>query len=272
VTDLPGRASSVPARLGVSARFEEGALELDLVPQPETLHHGVVRASVLSFAIDAVSGVSVDGAADVWTFTTDMSVRMRPLLPAPASVTARNTVLRRGRRSVSCLVAVTTDQGEPVASGAVGFAHVPRKEGDPLKPSFIPEDAPRFLQGGGTLTRPVRDEAGIEVIDAAAGVVEMAVTPDVCNPAGTVQGAMVALLAEAAAEELLGARFGAPAVVVDLDLRYLAQAHVGPVRTRTTLLGEGAGDPVQVELIDQSADRLTTLVYVRAVPAPASGR
>lgn len=268
MTDLPGRASSVPARLGVTARFEDGALELDLVPRPEVLHHGVVRASVLSFAIDAVAGVSVDGDTSVWTLTTDMSVRMRLVTPAPASVTARNTILRQGRRSVSCLVAVTSADGAPVASGAIGFAHVPRKESDPPKPTFPPEDAPRFLQGGGTLTRPVREEAGIEVIDAAAGVVQMEVTPDVCNPAGTVQGAMVALLAEAAAEELLTARFGVPALVVDLDLRYLAQAPVGPVRTRSTLLGDGPDAPVQIELVDQSVDRITTLVYARAVPAP----
>lgn len=267
MTDLPGRASSVPARLGVSARYEDGALELDLAPQPETLHHGVVRASVLSFAIDAVSGVSVDSDPDVWTLTTDMSVRMRPMRPAPALVTASNTILRRGRRSVFCLVDVVTDEGQPIATGAVGFAHVPRKDGDPPKPSFSLEDAPRFLSGGGTLTRPIREEAEIVVLDAAAGVVEMAVTPNVCNPAGTIQGAMVALLAESAAEELLAARLDAPVLVVDLDLRYLAKVHVGPVRTRTRLLGDGPDAPVQVELVDQSTDQTTTLVYARGVPA-----
>ncbi len=267
MTDIPSQATSVPSRLGVAARYADGELALDLTPQPETLHHGVVRASVLSFAIDAIAGVTLDGGDDIWTFTTDMSVRMRPM-PAPAQVTAANTILRRGRRSATCLVEVTTDEGAPIASGAVGFVHVPRKLTDPPKLVIPPDEAHRYLRALGTLTRPVRDEAGIAVIDAAAGVVEMAVTPDVCNPAGTVQGAMVALLAEAAAEDLLAARFGAPVLVVDLDLRYLAQATVGPVRTRSRLLGSGPDDPVQVELIDLSADRVTTHVYVRAVPAP----
>ena len=53
-------------------------------------------------------------------------------------------------------------------------------------------------------------------------------------------------------------------VVTDLDLRYLAQAPEGPVRTRTRLLGTAPDDPMQIELIDTSADRLTTLVYARA--------
>ena len=39
---------------------------------------------------------------------------------------------------------------------------------------------------------------------------------------------MVALFAEAAAEELASARFGIPAVVTELDLRYLAQTGDGP--------------------------------------------
>ena len=69
------------------------------------------------------------------------------------------------------------------------------------------------------LTRPLREEAGIEVVDAAEGVVQIDVTPELRNPAGTLQGAMVALVAEAAAEDLVATRFESPAVVTDLDLR-----------------------------------------------------
>jgi acyl-coenzyme A thioesterase PaaI-like protein len=74
---------------------------------------------------------------------------------------------------------------------------------------------------------------------------------------------MVALLAEAAAEDLVATRFESPVVVTDLDLRYLAQAPRGPVRTRARLLGTGPDTPVQVELTDPSADRLTTLAFAR---------
>ena len=99
----------------------------------------------------------------MWTFTTDMSVRTRPM-PAPRRVTAVNTILRRGRRSATCLV-------------------------------------------------------------------------------------------EAAAEDLLAMRFGSPVIVVDLDLRYLAESGDGPVRTRSRLLGTGPDAPVQVQLVDTATDR-----------------
>jgi acyl-coenzyme A thioesterase PaaI-like protein len=265
MTDIPSADVAVPSRLGVTARFEEGELLLDLTPRPETLHHGVVRASVLSFVIDAAAGIPVDDDPDVWTLTTDMSVRMRPL-PAPARMTATNRILRRGRRSVTCLVELTTDQGSPIATGAIGFASVPRRESDPPKPNIAPEQLVRLFSGLPTLARPLREEAGIEVIDAAEGIVQVDVTPELRNPAGTLQGAMVALLAEAAAEDLVATRCESPVVVTDLDLRYLAQAQVGPVRTRCRLLGDDPGAGVEVQLVDTTNDRITTLVYARAVP------
>ena len=97
----------------------------------------------------------------------------------------------------------------------------------------------------------------------------MEVTPKLRNPAGTLQGAMVALFAEAAAEELASARFDLPAVVIELDLRYLARTGAGPVVSACTLLGDGPEAPMQVELSDRSSGRLTTLVYARTSIIPA---
>ena len=269
MTDVSGPGVSVPGRLGVAARFEDGQLVIELVPQEETLHHGVVRASVLSFVIDVVAGIPLDQDAGVWTLTSDMTVRMRPM-PAPERIDARSTILRQGRRSATSLVELRTDQGAPIAAGAIGFANIPRKETDPPKPNVPLGQIPLIFRTPGTLTRPLRQEAGIEVIDGAEGVVQVEVTPELRNPAGTLQGAMVALLAEAAAEDLVTTRFGSPVVVTDLDLRYLRKAEVGPVRTRSRLLGAGPDAPVQIELIDTSTDLITTLVYARAVSVDAS--
>ncbi len=267
MTDLPSEFMAVPTRLGASARFVGAEFTIQVVPQEATLQLGVLRASVISFAIDAVSGILVDHDPDAWAFTTDMSIRMLPI-PAPELVIARNTILREGRRSVTCSVELNDLDGGPVATGAIGFARVPRKPDDPPKHSLTPEEAPSVFADLGSLDLPLRDEAGIEVLDAANGVVQMLVTPRVVNPAGTLQGAMVALLAEAAAEELVGARLGVPVVVTELDLRYLGKAHVGPVRTRAHVLGDGPDAAVRVELFDTTNDAVTTLVYARAVSLP----
>ena len=264
MTDLPNDFITVPTRLGASAHLDDGEFTIRLHPEETTQHLGVVRASVVSFVVDVVAGILVDHDPDAWAFTTDMTIRMRAV-PAPQVLVARNTVLREGRRSVSCSVEVTSGDGAEVAMGAIGFARVPRKPQDPPKIVLTPQEAPRVFRDLGSLGAPLREEAGVEVLDAAAGVVQMDVTPRVVNPAGTLQGAMVALLAESAVEELVGHRVGAPVVVTELDLRYLAQAHVGPVRTRCRPLGDAPDAPVRVELVDTSSDTITTLVFARAV-------
>jgi acyl-coenzyme A thioesterase PaaI-like protein len=265
MTDISPDRLHIAGRFGVTARLSEDGLVLDLLPRPEVLHHGIVRLSVLSFLVDAVAGIVVDDDPGGWALTSDMSVRMRPL-PAPERIEAVGTVLRRGRRSATSKVELVTGAGEQIATGAIGFTTLPRRESDPPKPNVTPDHALSIFRGLGTLRRPLREEAGIEPLDPANGEVQVVVTPQLRNPAGTLQGAMVALLAEAAAEDLVSTRFESPAVVTDLDLRYLAQARVGPVRTRSRLLGTGPDSPVEVELVDTSVDRVTTHVYARAAP------
>jgi acyl-coenzyme A thioesterase PaaI-like protein len=267
MTDLLGGDVSVPGRLGVVAEYCDGEFELALRPRPEVLRQGAVRASVLSYMIDVVAGIVLDDDPDFWSLTSDMSVRMRPL-PAPDYIRTRSTILRRGRRSATAAVDLITGDGELVATGAIGFVRVPRRETDPPKPSVSPEGFAAVIDGSKGLSQPLREAAGIVVLDAGHGVVEMPVTPGVRNSAGTLQGAMVSLLAEAAAEELASARFDTTAVVTELDLRYLAQTGADPIRTRCRLLGSGPDAPIEVGLFDVSSDRLTTLVYARTATLP----
>ena len=264
MTDIFPDGIHLAGRLGVTGAFNEGELTLQLEPRPEVTHHGAVRISVLSFLVDAAAGIVVDDAMDEWALTSDMSIRMRAL-PSPKRIDATATILRRGRRSTTSTAELTTDEGELIAVGAIGFVKIARRESDPPKPHVSPEGAAALFRGHGGLARPLREEAGIHVVNASMGEVQMEVTPVLRNPAGTLQGAMVALLAEAATEEFVSTRFDSPALVTDLDLRYLAQAQVGPLRTRCSALGTGPDAPIQVELIDTSVDRITTLVYARAM-------
>jgi len=268
MTDILGDTMSVPSRLGVTADVRDGEFRLQLQPGAQVLRHGAVRASVIAFMIDVVAGIVLDDDPGIWTLTSDMSVRMRPL-PAPDWIGTRSTILRRGRRSATAAVDIVTGAGDPVATGAIGFARVQRRESDPPKPPMSPERITTMFGSAGALTRPLREEAGITVLDPMSGTVRMEVTPELRNPVGTLQGAMVALVAEAAAEELASARFDMAAVVVDLDLRYLAQTAAGPVQTRCSLLGSGPDAPIQVEIFDRSSDRLTTLVYARTAVIPS---
>lgn len=262
MTDVSDRGMSVPSRLGVTARFEDEELILQLARQPEALHHGVMRASVLAFVVDVAAGIPLDQDPTMWTLTSDMSVRMRPM-PAPERIEARSTIVRQGRRSATSVVELTTEDGSPIATGAIGFTKTPRKPDDPPKPNVPLGQIPVLFRNPLPLTMPLREEAGIEVIDGAKGIVQVEITSDLRNPAGTLQGAMVALVAESAAEDLMATRFRSPVVVTDLDLRYLRRTEEGPVVTRTRLLDDGIDAAIQIELIDTSIDQITTLVFAR---------
>ena len=268
MTDFPANLTAVPSRLGSILTVDDRGVVVEIEDiQPETLHHGVLRLSVLTFLADVSAGVAQDTDSSTWAFTTDLSLRM-VARPGLRKVTTTTTVLRRGKRSAHSLVEIVDEAGQLFAAGAIGFAHVPRKPGDPPKPSVSPSTLAKRFDGRERLSKPLREEAGIVPVDPGRGVVEIPVQPDVCNPAGTLQGAMVALVAEAAAEDLSASLAGRPMVVSELDIRYLAQASVGPVRTESRLLGTGPADPIEVRLTDTASGRITTVVYARAVAVP----
>jgi len=256
------RNTSLPNRLNVSAHHgPELIMRLD--PVPQTCRLGSLRTSVASFVIDALAGIAVDGDEETWTFTSQMSVRMINA-PAPAYVEGRATVLRQGARSATCEVTLVDEGGRRYGYGVLSFVRVARREGDPVKHAFnsVADAERRFL--GPVIENPLPEEMEIDIIDGSAGTVEVVVQDKLRNPSGAMQGAMVACVAEVAAEEMISARYGRPAYVSDLDVRYLSQVRVGPVRTTSTWLGDEPGSWLRVELHDVSSGVLLTHVLARA--------
>lgn len=275
MTDLTSTGASIPSRLGTTVELVDDRLVGRLEPRAETAVAGMFRASVVAFLVDAVAGLEVDTDPDVWTFTSDLSVRLPPATAPAGGVAARPMTLRSGRRSVTTAVELTavdaagTEIG-PFGHATASFARVDRRPGDPDKPSFDLTQLAELWKDIPRLDVPVVEAAGVEVVDAGAGVVALEIRDDLRNPAGALQGAMVALVAEVAAERAAAAAIGAPRVVTELELRYLAQGRVGPVRTRTRFIGPPQEGSLYVELVDDGGDgRLLTVAYARAVAPPA---
>ena len=259
---------SVPSRLGTSAELRDGIMVGDVRSLPATLVHGALRVSAVVFFVDAVAGIAIDTDPEMWAFTSDLSVRL-PVVPAPERIVGRADVLRVGRRSATVAVPLQLPGGEDLGLGLVGFARVARREGDPPKPDIDRMGLAEVWAGVAPLDVPLREAAGVRVLDAASGEVELALKPDLLNPAGALQGAMVALVAEAAAEELATAAAGSPQVVTDIDVRYLAQSRQGPIRSRSRFIGPPSDGSIAVDLVDVTLDKLVTTVTLRTHPAPA---
>ena len=91
MTDIPSADSSVPGRFAISARVVGDGLELDLLPQPEVLVHGVIRASVLAYLVDAAAGMHL--APDGTETTLGRAATVANLFGADIPLA---TVARRG--------------------------------------------------------------------------------------------------------------------------------------------------------------------------------
>ncbi len=92
--------------------------------------------------------------------------------------------------------------------------------------------------------------------------------PDLGNASDSLQGGLVGLLAETAAESLVSAEAGRPWWGRRLYVRYLAAMRVGPGVARSRILRrDDATATVRVEVRDRGRDsRLTGLVGVECVP------
>lgn len=187
--------------------------------------------------------------------TLDIVVRLTsPVTGEHLRVDAR--VLKQGTRTIATEVHFTdTDSGELAASSYLTFTPSPR-------PQDLAPPAMGQMRTPGVLSVPLPELVGARTV--APGVVEIDHRPLVTQNSGTLQGGIVALLGELAAETLTGRP------VVGLDTRYLTTVRVGPARTAARLLGQGL---VRVEVRDSgNGDRLAALVTARvdSPPLPAA--
>jgi len=245
---------------------------------------GGVRAGVLATLVDVVGGaIAARVLRPDWMATADLALEVVGPVPGPW-VEARGSLLRRGRTTlvVEALVVGVDEDGndlvvdgrapDPVAWASMTFAVLPTQDASSGgRPS--PELPTRWAFSGGGLDLPVLEALPVTVLDGPAGRLSIPARPYLHNSFGAVQGGVVALLAEAAGAEALGAAQGRDAsdmVVTDLQIAYLALAKVGPIVSSARVLATGTDGRAGavVELHDAGAGhRLTTVVNVTAVPA-----
>ena len=263
VTDLPSVISSVPSRLGTTLTLDGDQLVGHLVSPSQIATRGAVSVAAVAFLIDVVGGMTIDVDPTCWAFTSDLSIRL-PLAPAPAMVDTRLTVLRNGARSAACEIDLLVD-GVEWGSSIISFAKVARRDGDPVKPPFDAKAAVTRMPAV-PLDEPLRSAAGFVSIDPARGVVQADLREELLNPAGAMQGAVVAGLVETAAEDLADAVLGGDRahVVTDMEVRFLAQNRQAPIASSARFVGPPSDGLIRVDLVDDGGrGRLTTAGVVR---------
>ena len=241
--------------LGLHHWTEGGASHgrAEIVPGMLVPGTDVVRIGVLTVLADVVGGQPPSGAVSP---TTDISVHVARVRPMK-SVGLVSRVLKAGRTLLVAETRLTADgEAEPFATSLVTFMNRSIGVGPGGPPSCPP------------LGQPVGERIGARVI--RPGTVELFPQDDLSNAHhATVQGGVMALLAELAAESALGR--ADPVVVTDLDIRFLNRVKVGPARaTASMLINSPEGWVLGVEIRDAGdSDRIAAYASLRCAPAGA---
>jgi acyl-coenzyme A thioesterase PaaI-like protein len=211
------------------------------------------RPSVLATIADCVAGIPAHRVtAPRLSVTLDIAVRM-VAESCGDHLDIRGEIAKKGRSTVASEVRFfDAATAALVAHSYVTFMASPRPQ----------DHTPHLARGmhmDETMGQPLPEYVEARVV--AAGTAEVERAPFLEQAAGSLQGGVVALLAEMAASSLAG---GAP--VLDLDVRYLSAVRVGPGRATATPLGGGLA---RVEVRDRGrADRLTAVVFARTGTTP----
>jgi len=175
--------------------------------------------------------------------------------------------LRVGRRLIVEGVDYLDGDGSMVAQAQITFMRTPSRPGDEAKPDIAA--ARRFMAGAPEhpLDLPLVDAAGIEIVDAATGALRLSIDDRIRRPGGMVQGSVMTLLGEVAAETMAEAALGVPCAVTGLDVRYLLGGRTGPLVTHSRWIGPPSAGTVSVEVLDTGRDDVvTTTFYVQVEP------
>lgn len=270
--------------LGETTTGTTGVVRTRATPQVASADGGV-RAGVLATLVDVVGGmVAARVLCPERLATADLCLQVVGPVTG-AWVEARASVLRRGRTTMVLeVLVVAANEGigdrrpgepEPVAWSTITFAVLP---GDPTaSPPQATELRSQWEFSSDGLDVPVLQALGVTVVDPPSGRLSVPVRSYLHNSFQAVQGGVMAIIAEAAGAEAVGAALGGDAssvVVTDLQVAYLSLGRVGPIVSEAKVLEAGSGDGASavVELRDAGADgRLTTVVNLVAVPTARLG-
>jgi len=241
---------------------------MPVVPELCT-EHGHARAGALATLVDVIGGgLAANAAAPDWIATADLTLHLVRGAPAGAVVEARGEILRAGRTTVVMEVALVDDAAREVGLATMSFSVLPRRDTNPDIGAVRGTGPSTMAVGDSRLEQPLFDAMGARVVDAVHGVLDVPVSEWSRNSMGAMQGGVVAMVSEFAAEAALRAASGEPLVVVDLQLTYLGFGRVGPVRTHAEVVGldpaAGRG-AARVDLADAGAEnRAMTVARVVA--------
>jgi acyl-coenzyme A thioesterase PaaI-like protein len=233
---------------------------IPMTPEVQT-PSGIPSLGAVTTLVDALGGgMAIPAVLPNWIATADLTLHLLPC-PAGDAFEARGKIARAGRTTVVLEVELFDRLSDaPRGLATMTFSVIERAVEAPVweRDTTTVARMTMALPDSG-FDGHLHDALGLDVLDAAAGVVEMPIDDAIRNSFGAVQGGAFGAVAGVAAEAALTKACGVPVEAVDLQLTYLELGRIGPLRTATTVLrsspSEGAA---RVEISDAGADDLLT--------------
>jgi acyl-coenzyme A thioesterase PaaI-like protein len=238
--------------------------------------HGAAALGFVSAVLDSVAaGIALVSSAPDWNATADLSFHQAaPVTTGPVVAEAR---LVRVDEQFVVIGAEVFDGGgrtgdqlldtaalAPAGESTMTFARVP-SHASAVAGTFEPGRHVgewRAMAPAQLPAEPLLERIGLRVVDADAGVVELDQTPYVANSLGAINGGVLGMVFQGAAE---AAHPGL--VAADIQMHYLSQNKVGPARTsmiRIRSLGDHS--VCMLDLVDAgNRDRLLCRASVTLV-------
>lgn len=241
----------------VISRGREGELlgTVDVVPEMHVPGTGVLRISVLAVLIDGLMGLL---AVDVMTPRVPVTLMLEVHLSTPPkgvhSVQLTARTIKAGRSIFAAEVSMADERGRPLGFATGTFMVSP----DPSV-VFGPGPGPldRLPEIRGRLSQPFAERMGIVL--RSAGVAELPRRVESLNGGGTVNGGLLALVAEEAA---LSGRPGTS--LATMSLHFMSPVRVGPA---VAVAAQPGGSLAQVTVRDEGrGNTLAVVVTTREFP------
>lgn len=240
---------------------------------------GGMQVGVMATLIDVLGGaLAVRAVYPDWIATADLSLYTTGRAIS-GGISALGSILREGKTTVVVGVDLRAEEnGNPSVAESIGFSMItfsrlPQREGTPeldLEMGEESSEAFHFGMEGLGLNEPYLQKAGLRILEKPTGIVEMDLTDYVRNSFGSLQGGMVAILADQAGQAAARAATGRPMTTCDMEIHFLSQGKKGPFRTRAEVLRKTRDTVLtRVKVIDRgAADRLITVVMNTATLEP----
>ena len=225
-------------------------------------------AALLTFADVLIGRMAAQRTSPRISLTADLTVHVVGDPPPDGKLSMRASLIKTGRSmSVGETEILAKTTGRPLATAIGTFLASPRPA-DEVPEEFHSDRSNLGVSGRSAAT--LADQVGLKVLDP--GVVEIPLRPDLINATGSLQGGLIALLGEIAAQSAATQAAGVRQVVSSLEVHYLAAARVGPFRTTTTVSSSAGGNPLaRVEVRDPGREnRLASVIFASTRAAPSA--